>query len=65
MSWTVACFCGNVYTAFPDRCDVCHQSLDHATQATASAAETHSLAAAVVTDSNLGPQEGHSCPARP
>jgi predicted ester cyclase len=23
MSWTVACFCGNVYTAPPARCDVC------------------------------------------
>jgi hypothetical protein len=65
MTWTVACFCGNVYTAPPDRCDVCHNSLDHATEETAGAAETHSFAATVVTDTNLDPQEGDSCPARP
>jgi len=23
MNWTVACFCGNVYTAPPNRCDEC------------------------------------------
>jgi hypothetical protein len=23
MSWTVACFCGNVYTTPPDRCELC------------------------------------------
>ncbi|MGH2867209.1 MAG: hypothetical protein ACRDNK_06515 [Solirubrobacteraceae bacterium] len=28
MSWTVACFCGNVYTAPPDRCDACGSTLD-------------------------------------
>jgi hypothetical protein len=28
MSWTVACFCGNVYTAPPDRCEVCGCSVD-------------------------------------
>ena len=28
MSWTVACFCGNVYAAPPDRCDVCGHSID-------------------------------------
>jgi hypothetical protein len=28
MSWTVACFCGNVYTAPPDRCGVCGRSTD-------------------------------------
>jgi hypothetical protein len=27
MSWTVACFCGNVYTAPPARCDVCNRTL--------------------------------------
>jgi predicted pyridoxine 5'-phosphate oxidase superfamily flavin-nucleotide-binding protein len=62
MSWTVACFCGNVYTAPPDRCDVCHKSLDHATEETASADETQRFAASVVTDTNPGPQEGHSSP---
>lgn len=30
MSWTVACFCGNVYTAPPDRCAVCGCSIDGA-----------------------------------
>jgi hypothetical protein len=30
MSWTVACFCGNVYIAPPDRCDVCGCSIDGA-----------------------------------
>jgi hypothetical protein len=58
MRWTVACFCGNVYTAPPDRCNVCHISLDHAaTQATPIAADTHSLAATLVTDATLRPQE--------
>ena len=28
MSWTVACFCGNVYAAPPDRCEVCGRSID-------------------------------------
>jgi hypothetical protein len=57
MRWTVACFCGNVYTAPPDRCNVCHISLARAaTQATPSAAETH--AAALVTDATLRPQDG-------
>lgn len=59
MRWTVACFCGDVYTAPPDRSNVCHISLDHAgTQATASAADTPSLAATLVTDATLRPQEG-------
>ncbi len=30
MSWTVACFCGNVYTAPPARCDVCNRTLSRA-----------------------------------
>ncbi len=30
MSCTVACFCGNVYVAPPDRCDVCGRSIDSA-----------------------------------
>jgi hypothetical protein len=56
MRWTVACFCGNVYTAPPDQCNVCHISLDHAgTQATASAADTPSLASTLVTDATLRP----------
>jgi hypothetical protein len=31
MSWTVACFCGNVYTAPPDDCEVCGRSIEAAT----------------------------------
>lgn len=59
MRWTVACFCGNVYTAPPDRCNVCHISLDPAAaQATASRDGRHSLAATLVTDATLRPQEG-------
>jgi hypothetical protein len=27
MSWTVACFCGNVYTAPPARCNICNRRL--------------------------------------
>lgn len=30
MSWTVACFCGNVYTAPPARCDLCNRALSRA-----------------------------------
>jgi hypothetical protein len=30
MTWTVACFCGNVYTAPPARCDVCNRTLSRA-----------------------------------
>lgn len=28
MRWKVACFCGNVYTAPPNRCEVCGSSLE-------------------------------------
>jgi hypothetical protein len=30
MSWTVACFCGNVYTTPPDCCEVCGRSTEPA-----------------------------------
>lgn len=30
MSWTVACFCGSVYAAPPNRCAVCGSSVDDA-----------------------------------
>lgn len=30
MTWTVACFCGNVYTAPPDRCDACGSTISDA-----------------------------------
>jgi hypothetical protein len=29
MTWTVACFCGNLYTAPPDRCDTCGNTLSY------------------------------------
>jgi hypothetical protein len=34
MSWTVACFCGNVYTAPPNGCEVCGCSMEAATPGT-------------------------------
>jgi Oxygenase, catalysing oxidative methylation of damaged DNA len=30
MSWTVACFCGNIYTTPPDCCEVCGRSTEPA-----------------------------------
>jgi hypothetical protein len=30
MSWTVACFCGSVYTAPPDRCELCGCTIEGA-----------------------------------
>lgn len=40
MSWTVACFCGNVYTTPPDECNVCHRTVaDVTAQAAASLAD--------------------------
>lgn len=27
MAWTIACYCGNVYTAPPDRCEICGSTL--------------------------------------
>jgi hypothetical protein len=34
MSWTVACFCGNVYTAPPNGCEVCGCSIEPTTPGT-------------------------------
>jgi len=28
MAWTIACYCGNVYTAPPDRCEICGSTLE-------------------------------------
>lgn len=28
MAWTIACYCGNVYTAPPDRCEICGSALE-------------------------------------
>jgi hypothetical protein len=54
MSWTIACFCGNVYTALPDRCDACGSTLDPAaTRPTAIATDGHALSARAVIDADL------------
>lgn len=51
MTWTVACFCGNVYSAPPDRCDACGTTLsdeapgDTPTRGTATADVSSVLAA--------------------
>jgi hypothetical protein len=56
MSWTIACFCGNVHTAPPDRCDACGSTVDQAaTRPTASATDVPALAARLVTDADLRP----------
>lgn len=61
MSWTIACFCGNVYTAPPDRCDTCGSTLDHAAaRPTASATDVHALAARAVIDADFRPLTAHS-----
>jgi hypothetical protein len=61
MSWTIACFCGNVYTAPPDRCDACGSTLDHAvTRPTTSATDGNALAARAVTDADLRPLTAHN-----
>ncbi len=46
MSWTVACFCGAVFTAPANRCPSCHTAVPSVTTG-ASAAETAQLPDAV------------------
>ena len=54
MSWTVACFCGNVYTAPPDRCEVCASTVERGASKDATShraqngAAVHGLAARCV-----------------
>lgn len=43
MTWTVACFCGNVYTASPERCDVCGSTLEATAPSGAAAGNRWSL----------------------
>lgn len=44
MNCTVACFCGNVYTAPPNRCDECGCTFgESAPSPTASATDGHAL----------------------
>jgi hypothetical protein len=64
MSWTIACFCGNVYTAPPDRCDACGSTIeDAAPRPKAGATDVPTLAARLVTDADLRPLPAHSLPA--
>jgi hypothetical protein len=57
MSWIIACFCGNVYTAPPDRCDACGSTLDHAaTRPTAGATDVHARG----HEADLRPPTAHS-----
>jgi rRNA maturation endonuclease Nob1 len=45
MSWTIACFCGNIYTTPPDRCAVCGSTVeDAAPRPNASATDEDALA---------------------
>ena len=61
MSWTIACFCGNVYTAPPDRCDACGSTLDQAaTRPTAGATDMPALAARAVITADFRPLPAHS-----
>jgi hypothetical protein len=53
MSWTIACFCGNIYTAPPDRCAVCGSTLqDAAPGPPAGATDADALAPRTVTDAD-------------
>jgi len=46
MSWTIACFCGHIYTAPPDRCPVCDCTIDRASpRLTAGTADVDVVAA--------------------
>jgi hypothetical protein len=60
MSWTIACFCGTVYTAPPDRCHACGSTLDHgATRPAARATDKHSLATPAVIEAEPRPLTAH------
>jgi hypothetical protein len=52
MSWTVACFCGNIYTTPPDCCEVCGRSTEPAPEegmATSHHLHTVEIATALAT----------------
>jgi|SRR6202789_2880690 uncharacterized OB-fold protein len=52
MSWTVACFCGNIYITPPDCCEVCGRSTEPALEGTVAASQhlhTGEIATALVT----------------
>lgn len=61
MSWTIACFCGNIYTAPPDRCAVCDSTIDGVSpRPTASTTNVDTVAARAVTDADLRALTAHS-----
>ena len=53
MNWTIACFCGNIYTAPPDRCAVCGLTIeDAAPRPNASATDAERARPPHVTDAD-------------
>jgi hypothetical protein len=53
MSWTIACFCGNIYTPPPDRCAVCGSTIeDAAPRPNAGATDADALAPRIITDAD-------------
>ena len=53
MSWTIACFCGNIYTAPPDRCAVCGTTIeDAAPHPNTGATNADALAPHMVSDAD-------------
>ena len=60
LSWTIAGFCGNIYTAPPDRCAVCGSTIgDAAPRPTAAATDADALAARAATDADRRPVTAH------
>jgi hypothetical protein len=60
MSWTVACFCGNIYTTPPDCCEVCGRSTELALKGSVAASQhlhTVEIATALATT-----REPQPCP---
>jgi hypothetical protein len=57
MSWTVACFCGNVYNTPPDCCDVCGRSTQRAAEGDVAANQQPNIVDTVTTWATArGPQ---------
>jgi uncharacterized OB-fold protein len=55
MSWTVACFCGNIYTTPPDCCEVCGRSTEPALEV-APSEQLHTVAIATALATTREPQ---------
>lgn len=63
MSWTIACFCGNIYTAPPDRCAVCGSTIEDAAPCpTAGATDADALAPHTFTDADRQGISTHGLP---